>query len=223
MTQRESTNRRERKKAATRERIVRAAAALFKQNGYQSTSIEDITEAADVAPRTFYSYFGAKVDVALVQFEQWVDDLHAAMEARPVGETPEEMFVGTLEALHRQGYVTGQRLRDAAGHPFPPLAVGVLLAETEPEVAGRIYQTLVRHQGQMTDLFRERLGYPRGAIEPRTIAAAITASWFVAVHGFSEVSELDPDPPSTDELATQSFHRYSTGMAELWKKRPETT
>jgi AcrR family transcriptional regulator len=221
MAQQELTGRRERKKAATRERIVRAAATLFQRHGYQATSIEDITEAADVAPRTFYSYFSAKVDVALVQFEQWVADLHAAMEERPLGETPEEMLTGALETLHRQGYVNADRLRDEAGVPFPPLAVGILLAETEPEVAGRIYQILVRHQGQMTGLFRQRLGYPAGAIEPRTIAAAITASWFVAVHGFSEVSEVDPDPPSTDEVALASFHMYTTGMASLWEQRPD--
>ena len=221
MAQEEPPTHRERKKAATRARIVQEAAGLFKQRGYQATSIGDITEAADVAPRTFYSYFDAKVDVALVQFEQWIHDLVAAMEKRPDGEAPDEMYAGALHALHEQGYVTAERLRDASGRPFPPLAVGILLAETEPEVAGRIYQILVQCQGEMAALFRERLGYPPGAIEPRVIAAATTASWFVAVHGFSEVSGVDPDPPSTDELGVQSFQWYTTGMASLWEKRLE--
>ncbi len=213
--------RRERKKAETRARIIHEAAALFRQRGYQGTSIEDITEAADVAPRTFYSYFDAKVDVALVQFDQWVDSLSAVMEDRPEGETPEEMFAGALAVLNDQGYVTGRRLRDASGQPFPPLAVGILLAETEPEVAGRIYQTLVRFQGRLSALFRRRLGYPPGAIEPRVIAAAITASWFVAVHGFSDVTEVDPDPPSTDELGLEALRWYATGMTGMWEALPD--
>src|SRR5450432_2574281 len=105
MTQVE-TNRRERKKAATRARIIEEATALFRENGYQSTTIEDITEAADVAPRTFYSYFDAKVDVALAQFEEWANHHVEAMEARPAGETPIEMASGALEELTGLGYLT---------------------------------------------------------------------------------------------------------------------
>ncbi len=219
MTTDQLRTRRERKKAATRERIIKEAATLFRQFGYQATSVEDITDAADVAARTFYSYFDAKADVALAQFQQWVDAYLEAFESRPRGETPEEMYAGALETLRRQGFVTSERLRDESGAPFPPLAVGVLLAETAPEVAGRVYQLLVETQARMTELFRQRLDYPAGAIEPRVIAAAVTASWFVSVHGFAEACAADPDPPSTDELGIRAFQMYAGGMAALWEGR----
>jgi len=219
MTQVEAPNRRERKKAATRARIIEEATALFRENGYQGTTIEDITDAADVAPRTFYSYFNAKVDVALAQFEEWAERHILAMEARPAGESPPEMAAGTLEQLTEMGYLTSQRLRDADGQPFPPIAVAVALSETEPEVAGRVYQVMVRFQDRMTDLFRKRLGYPIGAIEPRVIAAAITATWFVAVYGFADVCAGDDDPPSTDELGLIGLRAYSDGLSRLWEGR----
>jgi AcrR family transcriptional regulator len=218
MTQVE-TNRRERKKAATRARIIEEATALFRQNGYQSTTIEDITEAADVAPRTFYSYFDAKVDVALAQFEEWANHHVEAMEARPAGETPIEMASGALEQLTVLGYVTSQRLRDPDGQPFPPIAVAVVLSETEPEVAGRVYQVMVSFQTRMTELFRQRLDYPVGAIEPRIIAASVTATWFVAVYGFADVCAGTADPPSTDELGLAGLRAYSEGISSLWEGR----
>lgn len=50
----------ERKKLATRRAIRRAALALFKSQGYAATTVEQIAQAADVAPMTVYRYFGTK-------------------------------------------------------------------------------------------------------------------------------------------------------------------
>ena len=51
---------RERKKLATRRAIRRAALALFESQGYAATTVEQIAQAADVAPMTVYRYFGTK-------------------------------------------------------------------------------------------------------------------------------------------------------------------
>ena len=51
---------RERKKLATRRAIRRVALALFKSQGYAATTVEQIAQAADVAPMTVYRYFGTK-------------------------------------------------------------------------------------------------------------------------------------------------------------------
>lgn len=51
---------RERKKLATRRAIRRAALALFEAQGYAATTVEQIAQAADVAPVTVYRYFGTK-------------------------------------------------------------------------------------------------------------------------------------------------------------------
>ena len=52
--------RRERRRAETRERIVRNALQLFSQRGVSATTIEDITNAADVGKGTFFNYFPSK-------------------------------------------------------------------------------------------------------------------------------------------------------------------
>jgi AcrR family transcriptional regulator len=51
---------RERKKAATKERIFFEALELFRRQGFASTTIEAIAEAADVSKGTFFNYFPAK-------------------------------------------------------------------------------------------------------------------------------------------------------------------
>jgi len=53
-------SRRERKKQATRQRLLENAWRLFRERGYDSTTVEDITEAADVAKSTFFNYFATK-------------------------------------------------------------------------------------------------------------------------------------------------------------------
>ncbi len=54
------TGRRERHRAETRERIVRHALHLFSERGVSATTIEDITEAADIGKGTFFNYFPSK-------------------------------------------------------------------------------------------------------------------------------------------------------------------
>src|SRR5271170_8294283 len=53
-------NRRERRRLETRERIYRAALQIFAERGYLETTVEDITEAADVGKGTFFNYFPTK-------------------------------------------------------------------------------------------------------------------------------------------------------------------
>src|SRR5574341_980151 len=56
-------SRRERKKDETRTRIFRAAVALFREKGFESTTVDEITERADVAKGTFFNYFPKKESV----------------------------------------------------------------------------------------------------------------------------------------------------------------
>jgi AcrR family transcriptional regulator len=54
------SSRRERHRTETRDRLFRAALALFAARGFLETTVEDITEAADVGKGTFFNYFPTK-------------------------------------------------------------------------------------------------------------------------------------------------------------------
>ena len=53
-------SRRERKKDETRTRIFRSAIELFRERGFENTTVDEITERADVAKGTFFNYFPRK-------------------------------------------------------------------------------------------------------------------------------------------------------------------
>jgi AcrR family transcriptional regulator len=74
--------RRERKKSRTRDELVAAATELFANNGYDDTTIEEITDRADVSPRTFFRYFASKEDV-LFPKDLEIDRLLGALAEQP--------------------------------------------------------------------------------------------------------------------------------------------
>src|SRR5437899_6727701 len=75
-----STSRRQRRSAEIRERLFRAALALFAKKGFAETTVEDITEAADVGKGTFFNYFPSKDHILLAFGEMQLAKLEAAIE-----------------------------------------------------------------------------------------------------------------------------------------------
>ncbi len=56
-------NRRERKKLETRQKIIKIAMYLFKKQGFDSTTMEQIAEEVDISKATLYNYFPVKESV----------------------------------------------------------------------------------------------------------------------------------------------------------------
>jgi AcrR family transcriptional regulator len=93
---RQSHGRRERRSAETRERLFRSALDLFARKGFTETTVEDITEAADVGKGTFFNYFPSKDHILLAFGEMQLAKLQAAVvEARSSGE-PMPLFLRSL-------------------------------------------------------------------------------------------------------------------------------
>jgi AcrR family transcriptional regulator len=90
------TGRRERRRAEIRERLFRAALELFAERGFLETTVEDITEAADVGKGTFFNYFPTKEHVlATLGAERLavIERAHKRAQAGPVLPALEEMAV----------------------------------------------------------------------------------------------------------------------------------
>src|SRR5262249_60240363 len=77
---------RERKKARTREALQEAAIARFARQGFEGATVEEIAEACEVSPRTFFRYFPTKEDVLFADAEGRRERLLAVIAERPADE-----------------------------------------------------------------------------------------------------------------------------------------
>jgi AcrR family transcriptional regulator len=90
------SDRRQRRSADTRERLFRAALDLFTQKGFVETTVEDITEAADVGKGTFFNYFPSKDHILLAFGEMQLNKLEAAIEVARRTDEPLPEFLRSL-------------------------------------------------------------------------------------------------------------------------------
>lgn len=89
---------RERKKARTRASIQQHALRLFRERGYEATTIEQICEAAEVSQSTFFRYFPTKEDLAMYDATDPV--VLGALRAQPRRLGP----VAALRGALRDGF-----------------------------------------------------------------------------------------------------------------------
>jgi len=89
-------SRRLRRSAEIRERLFRSALDLFARKGFANTTVEDITEAADVGKGTFFNYFPSKDHILLAFGEMQLAKLEAAIEEARSNQTSVEQFLRAL-------------------------------------------------------------------------------------------------------------------------------
>ena len=83
-------------RAASEERILRAARATFARHGYDGASVRAIAETAGVAPGLMYNYFGSKDDLLRAVFREGARDVAAALAPAEDDCTPQhqlELFI----------------------------------------------------------------------------------------------------------------------------------
>ena len=93
---------------------MNAAQRLFLERGVASTTIDQITSAADVAKGTFYLYFSSKDDILTALGDRYGEE-HLAKVKAAVAEKPENDWKGKLAAWAEAtvaGYLDTIRLHD---------------------------------------------------------------------------------------------------------------
>lgn len=95
---------RERKKRETRDRILTTAFRLFQAQGYEATTLQQIGERADVAPRTVSNYFPQKVDLLVAYREDMLGVVESELRrasARPPLERVRRALIAVARANER--------------------------------------------------------------------------------------------------------------------------
>jgi AcrR family transcriptional regulator len=161
---------RERKKLRTRNDLAAAALRLFTERGFDQVTIDDIAAAVEVSPSTFVRYFERKEDVLLSADADRVDDLRAAMAARPADEPPlvavRHALVALVDAIDLD--------RDAM------LARGRIISQT-PSLRARSLEHQTHVEQALAQAVGDRLGAdPASDVRVRVIAASSIAAVRVA-------------------------------------------
>jgi AcrR family transcriptional regulator len=190
--------RRERKRRQTRERIEQAAMTLFLQRGFEATTIEDITEAADVSKRSFFDYFPSKEEVVFAWQDAFADRLMAAIAARPADESS----VTVVEAA-----ITATVI---AAVDEPGLALGDLIHRT-PALKARDQLKYAKLEQKLAEaLLLRKGGEPLERPRMRVLAAIVIGALRVG----AELWQQRPPSASPQDFAREIF-------TDLWKMLAE--
>ena len=160
---------RERKKAKTRAAIREHALRLFREHGYGGTTVEQIAEAAEVSPATFYRYLPTKEDVVLQDdFDVLAMD---AFEAQPAG----------ISAIAAMRAVIAQMSASLTPEELDRFRETTELTLTIPEVRARALDEFTRTIQVMAEALARRAGRPADDFAARNLAGAITGVIMSAV------------------------------------------
>ena len=176
-------NRANRRRARSFESLVRAGLAVIASRGLYETTIEHITEAADVGKGTFYAHFPSKEDLVHHLVRLGFGELMAAGRTRL---STEGTAVDRLAALIRaQIRVLGRR-RDLVILLHQARSLLIL----RPEARQRLRREYQRYVQFLAEECRRALGKPRlNPTEARALACAVagfvagTLSFWMVVQG----------------------------------------
>ncbi len=159
---------RERKKIKTRQAIRREAFRLIDEKGYAATTVEQIADAADVSPSTFFRYFPSKESLLLA------DDLDPlileAFKAQPPNLSPAQAFRRAYEST----------LAGMSEEQLEFENTRQRLIFSIPELKGALYDEYYRTVGVVAEAIGHRIGRAAGDFEVRVFAGALTGAVMAA-------------------------------------------
>jgi AcrR family transcriptional regulator len=186
---------RERKKARTRASIREHALRLFREQGYQATTVEQIAAAAEVSQSTFFRYFPTKEDVVLRDdFELRIFE---AFERQP----PQLGPIAAIRAAVREALAT---LTPAEWAEFRETSE---LSFSTPEIRARTFDELARTIQAMTDVLARRVGRAPDDLAVQAIAGAVFGIIITVTLPWSNLTQ--------DQAEANSFRRVDEALALL--------
>jgi AcrR family transcriptional regulator len=156
-----ATGLRERKKARTRASLREHALRLFREQGYQATTVEQIAAAAEVSPSTFFRYFPTKEDLVLQ------DDMDVRMMAALERQPADATAIGAIRAAMTE------TLNSYQGTERELIQETTFLSLTVPEIRARAMDEFGRAIMGFSEALAKRSGRAPDDLRIRTAAGAV--------------------------------------------------
>ena len=180
---------RQRKKTATRDRIRASALQLFREQGYDATTVEQIAAAAGVSHMTFFRYYPAKEDVAL-------SDSYDPLIASFLAQTP-----ATWPLTQRIRAVLVQGLRQVYDSDRDTLLAQNKLIVSTPALRERMWAGQLATQQVILQALETSQQGPHASFQARVTVAACLAAASTAVLTWVE----NNGTPELPDLIDQAF------------------
>ena len=152
---------RERKKARTRASLREHALRLFREKGYQNTTVEQIAAAAEVSPSTFFRYFPTKENLVLQ------DDMDVRMIEALEQQPPDLGPVAAVRAASRQMFDS------YTAADMDILHETIRLTLTVPEIRARAMDEFARTITVVAEAVAKRAGRSPDDLAVRAAAGAV--------------------------------------------------
>ncbi len=202
-TQACAPGRRDRKKQQTRAALIAAALRLVDERGLDRVTVEDISEAADVSPRTFFNYFATK-DEALTG-DQFVDDTGvldrflATDPAVPLLDAMLGALAPALEKIQAEQEIWFLRMRVMTQNPSLVTSLLARSAQAERDLVAAV---------------AGRAGVPAGSAYPVVAASVIGAAIRAALTLWAAGNGSRP----LSDHAHEAFGVLAAGLAHPTEK-----
>jgi AcrR family transcriptional regulator len=155
---------RERKKARTRASLREHALRLFREQGYEKTTVEQIAAAADVSPSTFFRYFPTKEDVVLR------DDMDTRVLEALDRQPPELTPLAAVRAAMREAW------NSFTPAEWEQIGQGAWLSMEVPEVRARSMNEFARTINAIAAALARRTGRAPDDMRVRVAAGAVVGA-----------------------------------------------
>lgn len=182
--------------AATRERVMGAAAAVFADKGYTGASLDMVARAAGMTKGAIYWNFASKAELFCALLEQRCQMDDAAME--PMLQ-PEQMK--TLDLQQAQDVIE-HAVRQMSHDPrWPRLFIEFVSQAREPEIAERL-ALLYRQSYEKTAALNERLKEME-RVHPSFDSTMVAKFWMAIIDGLLLAWMVNPNDTDLPRLARE--------------------
>ena len=182
--------RRERKKAATRQKIADTAFQLFLERGYDEVGIREVAAEADVAVTTLFSHFTSKEALVFDQDEHFEQSLTQAVTDRAPGDS-------LIDALRDEVHALVRHCTTADAAPL------WRMIDDSPALQQYEASMRLRHARSLATAIAADLGVPPTTTSCRAIAR-------FTVDAFSLAREADDPQTAVDEVFTMIEAAWGT-------------
>ncbi|MEK5236566.1 TetR family transcriptional regulator [Paenibacillus sp. FSL L8-0470] len=170
---------RERKKAKSMAEVQRHALRLFREQGYKSTTVEQIAEAAEISYSTFFRYFSSKEDV--LTRDNYDPLLVSAFEAQPSELSP-------LQALKN---AMMSEVVDMSEDELATMRERNQLVIAIPELWSAMMNSMTQMMQLIAEMVAGRVGRQPNDLAVRTFAGAVIGVNISVMLHYAEHPEED--------------------------------